>query len=274
MFWRFGGYASISPVDSLLDKPDLSLEELLDESEVIQELNQNNSKLIEYLREDHVLKRLLNYVVAPSLVNDNNETGKANDEHDGEEKAVDPLKEALDPEDLERAENNRLRHAYVACELLSIGTWSILESIVANPGYLRDFWGFLKRPSPLDSLQASYFTKVNETMFDRKTEEMLEFFKSYDGIVPAILQHIDNPMVMDLLLKIISLEKTEGGQGIVDVGFLLLFQMESRWLLRFQTDPSCLCFAVAESPKPDAYPSLLSLSRTSHERADLFWGFH
>lgn len=225
MFWRFGGYASISPVDSLLDKPDLSLEELLDESEVIQELNQNNSKLIEYLREDHVLKRLLNYVVAPSLVNDSNETDEANDGNEGEEKAVDPLKEALDPEDLERAESNRLRHAYVACELLSIGTWSILESIVANPDYLRDFWGFLKRLPPLDSLQASYFTKVNETMFDRKTEEMLESFKSYDGIVPAILQHIDNPMVMDLLLKIISLEKTEGGQGIVDVGSLLPFQL-------------------------------------------------
>lgn len=78
----------------------------------------------------------------------------------------------------------------------------------------------------MDPLQASYFTKVNETMFDRKTEEMLEFFKSLEGILPAILQHIDNPMVMDLLLKIISLEKTEGGQGIVDVSLLKIFLRE------------------------------------------------
>lgn len=88
---------------------------------------------------------------------------------------------------------------------------------MVNEAYLRDFWEFLKRPAPLDSLQAGYFTKVNEVLFDKKTEEMLEFFKSLQGIVPAMLQHVDNPMVMDLLLKIISLEKVEGGQGIVEV---------------------------------------------------------
>ncbi|RJE16431.1 SIT4-Associating protein, partial [Aspergillus sclerotialis] len=65
MFWRFGGYASISTIDTLLDKPDVSLEELLDESEIIQELKQHNTKLIEYLREDNVLKRLMDYVIAP-----------------------------------------------------------------------------------------------------------------------------------------------------------------------------------------------------------------
>lgn len=89
-----------------------------------------------------------------------------------------------------------------------------------NEAYLREFWDFMKRPAPLDSAQAGYFTKVNEVLFDKKTEEMLEFFKSLKGIVPAILQHVDNPMVMDLLLKIISLEKVEGGQGIVDVSSL------------------------------------------------------
>lgn len=228
MFWRFGGYASVSTIDTLLDKPDVSLEELLDESELIQELKQHNTKLIEYLREDNVLKRLVDYVIAPSLVNedDDDDEDDSNDSNapqtnqdasTGGEKKVDPLKEILDPEDLDRAEKNRLKHAYIACEILSSETWSILESIMANRSYLRDFWGFVRRRPSLDPIQAGYFTKVNETLFDRKTSEMLEFFKSLEGIVPAILQHVDNPMVMDLLLKIISLEKAEGGQGIVDV---------------------------------------------------------
>lgn len=226
MFWRFGGYASISTIDTLLDKPDVSLEELLDESELIQELKQHNTKLIEYLREDNVLKRLMDYVVAPSLVNEPDDGNEANDANAAQEnkyassedkKEGEPLSATLDQEQLEQAEGTRLKHAYVACEVLSSETWSILESIMLNRGYLRDFWGFVRRPPPLDSMQASYFTKVNETLFDRKTEEMLEFFKSLEGIVPAILQHVDNPMVMDLLLKIISLERAEGGQGIVDV---------------------------------------------------------
>ncbi|GAB1192272.1 hypothetical protein APSETT444_001461 [Aspergillus pseudonomiae] len=221
MFWRFGGYASISSIDTLLDKPDVSLEELLDESELIQELKQHNTKLIEYLRDDNVLKRLMDHVTAPSLVNDDdeddvNDTNGSKDATTEEEKRGDPLKDILDPEDLERAEKERLKRAYVACEILSAEVWSILDSIMLNPDHLRDFWGFLRRSPSLDSLQASYFTKVNETLFDRKTSEMLDFLKSLDGIIPAILQHIDNPMVMDLLLKIISLEKVEGGQGIVD----------------------------------------------------------
>ena len=59
MFWRFGGYANVSTIDTLLDKPEVTLEELLDESDLIQELKQHNTKLIEYLREDKILERLL-----------------------------------------------------------------------------------------------------------------------------------------------------------------------------------------------------------------------
>ena len=83
---------------------------------------------------------------------------------------------------------------------------------------LREFWQFLKRPAPLDPLQASYFTKVNESLFDRKTEEMIDLLKSLDNAVPDMLKHVDCPMVMDLLLRIISLERTEAGHGIVEVG--------------------------------------------------------
>ena len=38
MFWRFGGYANISAIDQLLEKQDVTVEELLDESDLIQEL--------------------------------------------------------------------------------------------------------------------------------------------------------------------------------------------------------------------------------------------
>lgn len=164
----------------------------------------------------------MDYVIAPGQNEDDNED-EANENNDSqratskEDMDLDPLRELLDPDDIEKAEQNRLKRAYVASEILSSETWSILDSITQNPEYLRDFWSFLRRHPPLDSMQASYFTKVNESLFSRKTDSMLEFFTSLDGIVADMLQHVDNAMVMDLLLKIISLEKAEGGQGIVDV---------------------------------------------------------
>lgn len=224
MFWRFGGYANISTIDTILDKPDVTLEELLDESDLIQELKQHNTKLIEFLREDKVLEKLLEYVVAPKLETVTAEEPEATEDiaEDSDSKGkghLIPRSQSQPEEDEDEKEKKRNRYAYVAAEVLSSDNWSICESLIENQALLRKFWDFLKLPPPLDPLQASYFTKVNEALLDKKTEEMLDLFKSLDGAVKNMLQHVDSPMVMDLLLKIISLEKAEGGQGIVDVRF-------------------------------------------------------
>lgn len=217
MFWRFGGYANISTIDTILEKTDVTLEELLDETDLIQELKSHNTKLIEYLREDKILERLLEYVVAPKPVpapTEEAEESPKDEESKGKERSSATSPSADDEDEKEKKRN---RYAYVSAEVLSSDNWSISESLMENQGLLRKFWEFLQLPPPLDPLQASYFTKVNEALLDKKTEEMLDFFKSIDGAVKNMLQHVDSPMVMDLLLKIISLEKAEGGQGIVDV---------------------------------------------------------
>ena len=225
MFWRFGGYANISTIDTILDKSDFELEELLDESDLIQELKQHNAKLIDYLREEPVLERLLEYVVAPRLEaiatpdpdpdeDDDSDKGKGRSLPFSRPRASSRATEDENRE--EEAEKKRNRYAYVAAEILSSDNWSISEALLASKPLLRNFWDFLKRPAPLDPLQASYFTKVNESLFDRKTEEMIELLKSIDNAVPDMLRHVDCPMIMDLLLKIISLERTDSGQGIVE----------------------------------------------------------
>lgn len=239
MFWRFGGYANISTLDTILDKPDVKLEELLDESDLIQELKQQNSKLIEFLREEPVLKKLLNYVVADKPPEDGAGKSKEGEDTEGKEeqvktpgggisffggkgkarsrsKSVSKKTEEDGETEVEKEEAQRKKYAYVACEVLSSEVWSITEAMMEHREHLEEFWQYLRRPAPLDPVQAGYFTKVNEALLDKKTEEMLAFFKSLEGIVPAVLQHVDCPMVMDLLLKIISLEKADGGAGIVD----------------------------------------------------------
>jgi SIT4-associating protein SAP185/190 len=235
MFWRFGGYASISTLDSILDKPDVTVEELLDESDLIQELKQQNSKLVEFLRDEPVLKKLLDYVTAEEEAEvpkekDSEDASKTEEEGktggipffgrgNARSRSISLSKRNRSDDhetEHEKKEAQRKKYAYVACEVLSSEVWSITEAIMENREHLRQFWQYIHRPAPLDPLQAGYFTKVNEALLDKKTEEMLDFFKSLDGIVPAILQHVDCPMVMDLLLKIISMEKHEGGEGIVD----------------------------------------------------------
>lgn len=224
MFWRFGGYAQLSSLDSILDKPDVTVEELLDESDLIQELKQQNSKLIEYLRDDKVLERLLRYVIAPQPSRSpeedaSAESNKAKEGFFGRVRARSTSVKSDAGEDDGKEEKQRIKYAYVSCEILSSEVWSISEALLENQDSLRQFWNYIKQPAPLDPVQAGYFSKVNESLLDRKMEEMLQFFKSIDNVVSDIMQHVDCPMIMDLLLKMISLEKSEGGQGIVDVCF-------------------------------------------------------
>jgi SIT4-associating protein SAP185/190 len=188
----------------------------------VQELKQHNARLVEYLREPQVLEKLLQYVVAPKLepvaTPDDDE-----DEEDEKGKGIAlPFTRSRSSSragdtSQEDNEKKRNRYAFVATEILSSDTWSMYEALMESKPLLRNFWQFLKRQTPLDPLQASYFTKVNESLFDKKTEEMIELLKSMDGAVQDILRHVDCPMVMDLLLKIISLERTDSGQGIVEV---------------------------------------------------------
>ena len=224
MFWRFGGYANISTIDTILDKPDFTLEELLDESDLIQELKQHNSKLIEYLRDDAVLKKLLEYVVAPKLELFATPEDAAGDDSRSKNRLFPLSRPRASSRTTDSAENDdeelekrRNRYALVACEVLSSDTWSIYEALTDNTQMIRDFWQFLSRPATLDPLQASYFTKVNESLFEKKTDDMMDLLKSLPGSVPDLLRHVECPMIMDLLLKIIAMDRSEGGQGIVEV---------------------------------------------------------
>lgn len=267
MFWRFGGYANISSIDSLLDKPDVTLEELLDESDLIQELKQQNSKLIEFLREEAVLHKLLRYVTAdkplerntPSSLEDAEEKragitffGKSKAKSRSRSKSVNKSFESED-QDEDKRESQRKKYAYVACEVLSSDVWSITESLIEYHHQLREFWSYMKRPAPLDALQAGYFTKVNEALFDKKTDEMVAFFKSLDNIIPQMLQHVECPMVMDLLLKVVTLEKHEGGQGIVDVS-----PPQTRQSI-VAAPANLFCLSVVAITKPHPSFTLISL---------------
>lgn len=246
MFWRFGGYANISAIDNILDKAEFTLEELLDESDLIQELKQHNGKLLDYLRQRQVLEKLLEYVVAPKLepvaVPDDDEDGddeklKGRSLPFGRSRSSSRATDAGNEE--EEAEKKRNKYAYVACEVLSSDNWSICEALMepSSRDLLQKFWTFLERPTPLDPLQASYFTKVNESLFDKKTEEMIDFLKTIDGAIPHMLRHVDSPMVMDLLLKIISLERTESGQGVVEVSPRSLAYAEKSSLVQHSNTP-------------------------------------
>ncbi|KAJ3116164.1 hypothetical protein HDU96_010273 [Phlyctochytrium bullatum] len=166
MFWRFG-FHSASAIDALLDKENLTLEELFEEEELLQECKSHNAKLIEL-------------------------------------------------------------YPYLSCEVLSCEIYAVCEAAITNTELLTDFWKLLDKPAPLNALQASYFSKVNNVFFQKKAGEMVTFVRNQPNVVKKILSHIGTSAIADLLLKIISVEEVPEGQGVV------------QWLARESLIPSLI----------------------------------
>lgn len=228
MFWRFGNYTNVTSIDSILDKPNCTLEEILDENDIEQELKSQNAKLIEFLRDEAILGKLLRYVVAPKPVPSAAENiGSPEDEKadtgsffgKSSSRVRSKSRSAID-EDQDSKEEKWRRYSFVSTQLLSSEVWSIGESLMENTDALQEFWDLVKLDAPLENIQAGYFTKVNESLLEKKPAEMVAFFKSLDGVIDDVIKHVDCPVIMDLLLKVISLEK-DSAPGIVDVSSVL-----------------------------------------------------
>ncbi|KAJ3416749.1 hypothetical protein HDV05_000123 [Chytridiales sp. JEL 0842] len=168
MFWRFG-IQSNSSIDALLEKENVTLDELFEDEDLLQDLCR-----------PQVLAQLLVYVTA---------------------------------QDLDEAK--RFKYPYIACEVIACEIYAVCEAVLNTEGLLDNFWKFLERPAPIDPLQASYFSKVNGVLIQKKAGEMAQFVRSQPAIISHVLRHIGNSSVAELLLKIISVEEVPEGQGIV-----------------------------------------------------------
>ncbi|KAG0215369.1 hypothetical protein BGX28_000109 [Mortierella sp. GBA30] len=222
MYWRFG-HQNASVIDHLLESGNVSLEELLEQDDLIQECKAQNPRLIEYLREPAVLQQLLGYIISDDL----------------EDRA-------------------RFKYPFIACEVIACEVWGIFESALSNIDMLVKFWEFLDRPPPLNPVQASYFAKVIGVFLMKKTGEMLQFIKSQPDVVSKLLLHISTSSVMDLLLKIISMEESPEGRGTVQ---WLSEQGLMPWLVN-RLDPNN--DAEIHSVASQVLLDIIAISQSSH----------
>ena len=67
MYWRVASFQHASPLESLLDKEVVTVEELLDEDDLIQETRGLNPKVISFLSQPSSIEVMLQHKFLPSL---------------------------------------------------------------------------------------------------------------------------------------------------------------------------------------------------------------
>ncbi|XP_019615981.1 PREDICTED: serine/threonine-protein phosphatase 6 regulatory subunit 3-A-like isoform X12 [Branchiostoma belcheri] len=181
MFWKFDLHTT-SHIDTLLDKEDVTLTELLDEDDVLQECKAQNRKLIDFLIRPEVMEELVNLITQ------------------------DP------PDDVE--EKIRYKYPNTACELLTSDVSQINDKLGDDEALLNKLWAFLEAEPPLNPLLASFFSKVMGMLLARKTAmpqqdwdegyKMLDFLRQKEDVVGLLITHLSTSAIMDLLLRLLT----------------------------------------------------------------------
>lgn len=170
MFWRMG-FAHTSPIENLLDTEDFTLQQLLEEDDIIQECKQLNKKLIDYLACPEQVEALIDYVVTEP------------------------------PEDSEG--KVKFIYPYKSSEVLAADLAAVHDCMFANEALLDKLFAFLEREAPLNTLLAGYFGKIVSTLLSRRPDETLKVMENRN-VVPQLLRHLGAYSILELLLKLVS----------------------------------------------------------------------
>ncbi|XP_026088074.1 serine/threonine-protein phosphatase 6 regulatory subunit 2-like isoform X1 [Carassius auratus] len=171
MFWKFD-LNNTSHIDQLLDREGVTLRELMEEEDVLQECKAQNRKLLLFLSKDHCMQELVTFITEEP------------------------------PADLE--EKTRFKFPNVACELLTSDVALINDKLGGDESLLEKLYHFLEQEPPLNPLLASFFSKTIGNLIARKTDQVISFLRKKHNFISLVLNHIDASAMMDLLLRLIS----------------------------------------------------------------------
>ncbi|XP_023590403.1 serine/threonine-protein phosphatase 6 regulatory subunit 2 [Trichechus manatus latirostris] len=177
MFWKFD-LNTTSHVDKLLDKENVTLQELMDEDDLLQECKAQNRKLLDFLCRQQCMEELVSLITQ------------------------DP------PLDME--EKVRFKYPNTACELLTSDVPQINDKLGGDETLLNLLYDFLDHEPPLNPLLASFFSKTIGNLIARKTEQVIAFLKKKDGFIGSVLRHLGTSAMMDLLLRLVSCVEPAG----------------------------------------------------------------
>nr|XP_018913938.1 PREDICTED: serine/threonine-protein phosphatase 6 regulatory subunit 3-B [Bemisia tabaci]XP_018913939.1 PREDICTED: serine/threonine-protein phosphatase 6 regulatory subunit 3-B [Bemisia tabaci] len=172
-----------SQADTILSKENLTLAEVLDIENVIQDAKNGNKKLLDFLYQPIILEELIDLITT-------------------------------EPSD-ELPDNEKYRHPFIACELLTTDAIVISRHIAENEHLLDNLLAFVDQKPPLNPLLASFFSRTIVSFFTRSVHQdyymyqyvclrVLECMKGKEGFVKQLVAHIGTSAIMELILKMVK----------------------------------------------------------------------
>lgn len=175
MFWHLTALSASSPIESILDKESFTLEELLDEEDVIQECKALNSRLINFLRDRVQVEQLLRYIT--------------------EEPQAD-------------ADSKRIfKFPFIACEILTCEIDVIFKTLVEEEELMNLLFSFLEPTRSHSALLAGYFSKVVICLMLRKTVPLMNYVQVHQNVFQQLVDLIGITSITEVFVRLIGADE-------------------------------------------------------------------
>eukprot|EP01114_Cavostelium_apophysatum_P017377 TRINITY_DN5152_c0_g1_i1.p1 TRINITY_DN5152_c0_g1~~TRINITY_DN5152_c0_g1_i1.p1 ORF type:complete len:499 (-),score=146.35 TRINITY_DN5152_c0_g1_i1:31-1527(-) len=172
-------------IDELLEHPnEFTLDKLLEEDDLVAEVSNSNTKLIDFLSRPESLEKLVTYLT--------------------EEPAEDA--------DFKR----KTKYPSVACEILGSDIPTVNHALLQSETLLEKLISLLDRETPIQSALVGYVSKVISALIKYDATMVFDLLKPRKDLILHVLQHIENPNVKELLLKIIATENKDALEYLAD----------------------------------------------------------
>ncbi|KAI3432394.1 hypothetical protein D9Q98_003950 [Chlorella vulgaris] len=223
MFWRVSGLNTASPVDSILDKESYSLEELLDEDELIQECKSLNARLTAYLKQKETVNKLVRYLVEP------------------------PPPDA-DPK-------RSFKYPFTACEIFCCEVEGIFNTLLEHEDVLGRLFSILESPRPLNCMLAGYFSRVMGSLLLRRTQDVMQYLQRHQDLLLQLVEHVDTTSIAEVLVRLVGADEqraylsTNYLQWLSDTNllYLLLDKLQAGQAVEAQSNSAEILAALAQS---------------------------
>ncbi|KAA6426332.1 MAG: serine threonine- phosphatase 6 regulatory subunit 3-like isoform X2 [Trebouxia sp. A1-2] len=172
MFWKVSSFSSGSAIEGILDKQQVTLEELLEEDEMVQECKALNARLIAFLKEKETVKKLISFVIEP------------------------PKSWA--------SERQQQRFPFIACEVFCCEIDGIFDALVNSSDLLAYLFSILEQARPLNSTRAGYFARVLASLLTKCSSPVMQFVQGQPWVLRKAVNHIETFSMLESLQRMVG----------------------------------------------------------------------
>ncbi|DBB02911.1 hypothetical protein WJX77_008919 [Trebouxia sp. C0004] len=178
MFWRVPSYSQASPLEGILDKQKFTLEELLDEEDLIQECKALNGRLLNFLLQPDSIEQLITYFTVQS-----------------------PLPPGLDEAEVQKRWS---KFPFAACEVFCCEVDAIFNTLFGSEYLMAKLFSIVGTDKLPDITLSGYFARVIKVLLVKRNQDMMDYLYNHQQTLSHLANHLETTSMAEVMVFVVG----------------------------------------------------------------------